>query len=598
MPSNKFNSLHFPVRLFVFYMIGLILWQFLFIGFNEVPEIFLPVLNGARLDTSMICGAFLVTFIPYILFLIFGFKSFMTLTKYMHFLIWIGICVVEFSSMLLYKEWGSTLDSRAISYTVHPQEAWASIKDFIPFWPTFLGLTILVSGLKRLKSLFYEWSPVRSHYFQSIVFMVLVGPLSFLGLRGGWQKLPIVPSDAFYSKDMKNNFAATNKTWYFLYSLTKSSDISTVNNSTEIEKYTLKYAEERCDAGNHHGQWKNKNIIVIIMEGWSADMVSYLYGNDVVTPFFDSISQHSLRFDHGFSTGFRTDQGLMSILSGIPSIQSVNMPNMIDKVKNYPSLVRSLKNNGRETSFIYGGDLNFSNLYNYLSTMGFDTIIRDKDFEKKDQSTAWGVPDHITVDKAIDIMDSHETRFFSTLLLLSSHAPFEVPISNKFTSLGGHVNQYKSSVRYSDLALQRFFTLAKTKPWYQESVFVITADHGSTHSGWAGMEDHNRFRIPLIFYDPKDSLSKLQHISQTPCNHFDLPATICNLAAADTSPFIFSRDMLCDDKGRNAFWNIDAVTAMYGKNEQNIFLNNATNTGRQQESVLFLDMVKNWFNRL
>jgi phosphoglycerol transferase MdoB-like AlkP superfamily enzyme len=581
-----------------FYLVGIVFWKLLFLWHNQVEGFGKPILQGLRLDISMICGIFLVGLLPYLLYLAFGWRIWMVLLKGVHIILWIFVCIVEFSSVLIYKEWGSTLDSRAISYLLHPQEAWASVKDFIPFWVIFFGLLIFVSGIKRLSMLFKDWSPMRSHYIQSILFLIIIGPLAFLGLRGGWQKLPIVPSDAFYSSDMKNNFAATNKVWYFLYSLKKSTKISTEYSDAIIQDYTFNYKHKTCGTDSLSNSWSQKNVVVIVTEGWSADMVSYLFGKEKVTPFFDSLSNQSIRFTNAFTTGFRTDQGLMSIISGIPSIQSVNMPNVLDKVKNYASLPNSMKSTGRATSFIYGGDLNFSNLYNYLTTMGFDTIIRDKDFDVDDRVTAWGVPDHITVGKAVDVMSAHKELFYSALLLLSSHAPFEVPVPNEFTNQEGHRMQYMSSVRYSDMALQRFFSLAKTKDWYQNTVFIITSDHGSTHSGWAGMEDHNRFRIPLIVFDPQNVASNKDVENNIPCNHFDLPKTISqNIGAVDTS-FIFGRNIFCQDSSRKAFWNVDVASGYYGLSDNKIVSSVNSRDTMPSESALFFDMVKTWFNGL
>jgi len=335
-----------------------------------------------------------------------------------------------------------------------------------------------------------------------------------------------------------------------------------------------------------------------VTEGWSADMVTYLYGKEKVTPFFDSLSNQSLRFTNAFSTGFRTDQGLMSILSGVPSIQSIKMPDVIDKVNKYPSLPREMKSLGRITSFIYGGDLNFSNLYNYLTVLGFDTIIGGKDFDLSERSTAWGVPDHITVGRAVEVIDSQRGTFFSMLLLLSSHAPFDVPIANEFTSLKGHSNQYKSSVRYSDVALRMFFEAAKTKPWYKQSIFIVTSDHGSTHTRWAGMEDHNRFRIPLLIFDPLDSFRINNSIVGQPCNHFDIPSTLTKMAGGNAEPFIFSRDILCADDRRRAYWNTDVAAGIYGGGQNKIVQSQKTINTKDSEAILFVDMIKSWFNSL
>jgi phosphoglycerol transferase MdoB-like AlkP superfamily enzyme len=580
----------------MFYIIGLLLWRILFIWFNAVPDTLQPLIKSLWLDVSMICGVLIAGFFPWIMYLITGWRWLIHLNKWTHIILWTFVCIVEFASSLLFREWGSTLDARAISYLNHPNEAWASVKDFIPFWITFFGLIIFVSGLKGLIKLFSEWWPVRVHYFQSVVFILCVASLCVLGLRGGWQKLPIVPSDAFYSTDMKNNFAATNKVWYLLYSLSKKTEIKLSNPENEVDKFRQNYIVNTCQADSISGIWKSKNIVFIVMEGWSADMVSYLGGDETITPFFDSLSETSIRFTNAFSTGFRTDQGLMSILSGIPSIQSINMPNVIDKVKKYPSLTAVMKSTGRKTSFIYGGDLNFSNLYNYLTVMGFDTIIRDKDFKTTELITEWGVPDHIMVEKAVHVLDKNEGLFFSTILFLSSHSPFEVPWENKFSSQKDIPSKYKSSVKYCDESLEHFFKMAKTKSWFNNSIFVITSDHGSTHSGYASMEDHKRFRIPLIVYLPgSDSISENIDI---PCNHFDLPKTTAALLDIDSESFNFGRNIFCHDQQRKGYWNIDVAAGCYGFDKSTISILGQPDTPNDEEGILFLDMIKLWFRDL
>ena len=596
--KNRYSSLYFPIRLTIFYFIGLLLWRILFIGYNDVPDLILPLVKAISLDISMICGVIIVGIIPWLAYLMIGWGWIIQLNKWLHIFLWIFICVVEFGSTLLFKEWGSTLDARAFSYLNHPQEAWASVKDFIPFWTLFFGLFIFVSGIKVLSKLFNHWTPVRTHYFQTIIFIMFLGSVSILGLRGGWQKLPIVPSDAFYSKDMKNNFAATNKVWYFLYSLSKQKEIKLSNKVSDISNFQTNYITNACLPDTTFGKWKGKNIVFIVMEGWSADMVSYLGGNENVTPFFDSLSGLSVRFDNTFSTGFRTDQGLMSILSGIPSIQSINMPNVIDKVTKYPSLPAAMKTSGRKTSFIYGGDLNFSNLYNYLTVIGFDTIIRDQDFTNEDQITEWGVPDHIMVEKAVAVLDQTDGLFFSTILFLSSHSPFEVPWPNDFSSKNDIPSKYKSSVKYSDESLKHFFSMSKNKSWFKNTIFVITADHGSTHSGYAMMEDHKRFRIPMIIYSPDADPMLLSRNIDIPCNHFDLPKTIDQLAGINTGSFEFGRNMFCMDQKRKAYWNIDVAAGFYGMDTSAIEIPDQRDVAKAGEGLLFLDMVKQWYTQL
>ncbi|MBL0025653.1 MAG: sulfatase-like hydrolase/transferase [Saprospiraceae bacterium] len=593
MPQ-KYQSLYFPLRLIFIYIIGLSLWRLLFIIHNKVGSWANPEIKGLRLDISMACGVALVLFIPWILFLIFGKEWILLINKWISVLLWIFVSLVELSSILIFPEWGTTMDARAVGYLDNPSEAWASSRGFIDLTIFAFGLLIFFVGLKRLRSLFDHWHPVRTHFVQSGIFMLLAGPLLFLGLRGGWQKLPIKPSDAFYSTDMKLNFAATNKVWYLLYSLSKQKQQKIINSDAEIVEFQTDYMAAKCISDTLGIDFKNKNIILIIAEGWSADMVAYLDGKENITPNFDSIGNLSVKFTNAFSTGFRTDQGLMSLLSGIPSLANLNMPNQLDKVTQFPSIVKSLKTAGYHTSFVYGGDLNFSNLYNYLALSGYDTIISERSFPSSDDVTEWGVPDHIMVKKAAYICDQQKQPFFSTILLMSSHAPFDIPVLNEFSLYSDIPSKYKASVKYSDLALGEFFREINAKPWYDNSIFVITSDHGSTHSGYAGMDDHKRFRIPLIFFSPGMPETYLYSSIEYPCNHFDIPFTLAEKLGSDSKSFIFGRNIFCSDSSRSSYWNNDNTAAIYNEHSGQIDLF----TTKSRNSTLFTDMVKKWYNAL
>ncbi len=592
--SQRYSALYFPLKLIFFYLVGLNLWRFVFLYHNDVQDKILPFFHGFRLDLSMACGAMLVSIVPWALYLFIGKNWLLIICKWVTIVIWLLISLVEFSSILIFPEWGTSLDARAISYLGNPAEAWASSRDFISWKVIVVSLLILFLGLKRLRHQFEYWQPVRSYYVQSIIFIVLAGPLLFLGVRGGWQKLPIKPSDAYYAKDMKNNFAAVNKVWYLLYSLTHQTQMKFVNTEADIDSFMKSYRSHDCHQNADSLSLLNKNIVFIIAEGWSADMVKYLGGKENITPNFDSLSNYSIRYYNAFSSGFRTDQGLMSILSGIPSIAGLNMPNHLDKVIRYPSIVKDFKKAGYKTSFVYGGDLNFSNLYNYLTLSGFDTIIRDRSFDSLFDITDWGVPDHIMIQKAIDLSNVEPQPFFSTILMMSSHAPFDIPIPNEFSVRSDIPGKYKASVRYSDHALGLYFNAIKSQPWFANTVFILTSDHGSTHSGYAGMDDHKRFRIPLIIYDPGQNLKTLPDSIASPCNHYDIPYTMAKNIGFNTEKYIFGRNLFCIDENRFAYWNTDNSAAYFSMNSNEISGANQKNS----RATLFTDMIKKWFNTL
>lgn len=583
---------YLPAIVVIIYMAFLALWRGWFVVRNVPGEGINPWMAGFWLDLSMACGAYLLVFVP-ILLSGFGRISFLKLVLYLLTLLpWVIFCIVEFSSILMYSEWGAPLDARAISYLRHPEEAWASTHAFVQLHEVLLFTCITVSGLFLLTALVRRFSAPPST-LSAWLWLVFSGALAFLGLRGGWQKLPIVPADAFYSSSMDANFAATNKTWYLFYTMTHNLSASRVHADSSVNQYKAKYHLAKAQDSCHiYPMWHNKNIVVLLLEGWSASEVSYTGGRSDVAPFFDSLARHSICFSNAFSAGFRTDQGLMNVLSGIPSIGSINMPNALHKISKYPSLPAYMHQMGRTTAFYYGGDLNFANLRHYLSAMDFKTVISKSSFPRNAAQSEWGVPDRTLLQTAAESLEQLDTPFFGTILLLSSHAPFDIPDGHPSQHGQSIAEKYRASVQYSDAALRHFFNQSKHDAWYNQSVFILVADHGTTHVG-AGVDAPERFHIPMIIYDP--SVSE-QQMRTSYCNHFDIAATVCAANGLKTHPFIFSRNLFNSEGRRCAYWNTDQIAACYCPDEkESLPLSTPPSTLMMKESVLFLDWTKRWF---
>ena len=592
MTGNSYAALYFPLKLAMSLLFGLFLWRMLFIWFTGGGQIMEPWTHGLRLDLSMVCGAVLLIYVPWILYLSTGKRFLISVIRFLTVAVWIFICLIEYSSALLYREWGTTTDYRSFSYLSYQGEAWASVYKFIPLGYSLASIFVLFFILRVLAGLFVKWSPVRDYKGQSWLYVALLGPLAFLALRGGWQKIPIHPSDAFYSTDMSANFAATNKVWYFLYSVAKKGRIETANKPGEIGAYANKYKEENASAGAINlPDWRGKNIVIIIAEGWSADMVSYLGGKENITPFFDSLSRESCRFTNAFSSGFRTDQGVLSILFGIPSVRGFNLAEKIGFNNPFFSVSRLASDLGMTTSFVYGGDLNFASMGNIMRIAGFSRVTGESDFPSEARQSSWGVPDHFILARSAEIQSMSRQPFFSVTLLISSHAPFDVPDTTELKDADLAL-QYKRSVSYSDRSIKAYFDKVKKQPWFDNTVFILTSDHGSTHSRWAGLHDQNRFRIPLIVYTPDTSLCLSDQEITTPCNHFDLPFTIAGRLGADQTHFVFGRDMFIDQPGRKAYWSTDANEGYYSISEAKQSGIGTPGT----ENSLFVDMVSTWFH--
>ncbi|MCE2789907.1 MAG: LTA synthase family protein [Saprospiraceae bacterium] len=583
----------FPVFFIMFFLVGLSIWKAVFCLYNRVNDGVMPWLAGFRLDLSMASGAYLIVFVP-VLF-VFWKRNPITrmIVQMTSVILWIIVCVTELSSAMMFPEWGSSLDARAVSYLAYPAEAWASSRSFISLPVLLFGLLAILVGSHLLAKI-TDRAILDAQSTTGRAILLLFAPLAFLALRGGWQKLPIVPADAFYSQNQAHNMAATNKVWYLLYTLTRHIETSRVHSDEEIQDFIRQYKSTNAETQKKLlPSWKGKNIMILVLEGWSGSLVKYQGSKIGNTPCFDSLALRSFCFTNAFSSGFRTDQGLMSLISGIPSIASINMPNALHKYFLYPSLPKTLKTEGYSTAFYYGGDLNFANLRNYLVSMHFDTIIGENQMSSDYNITEWGVPDHLMLSEVAKGLPRLQQPFFSTALLLSSHAPFEVPGNLAANAVLTTAEKYRNSVRYSDQSLRQFFDQIKHQHWFQQTIFIIVSDHGSTHLG-AEPHSQERFRIPMIIYDPSQPQLEKQRLFTTPCNHFDLPAIICGQLDISHDQFLFSRNVLASNSHLCAYWNTDQSAASFCDTSE-VILASAAGFPKGHQAVLFLDWVKKWF---
>jgi len=591
--NSHTRLLLFVLSTSILYFGALQVWRLYFMFCNVVPLKSETFTHGWRLDVSMISGVLLASFLSILFLSLLKIQQTQRLWKIFHTLMWCFISVTEFTSALLYSEWGSTLDARAVSYMTHPKEVWASVNGYLSVFPIMMAGIVFMGGLASIHASGKRMIPVfldsKKSYF--LVFMIML--LTILGLRGGLQKLPVTPADAFKSDNMKENFASVNKVWYFIYSLLHQQDLRTSSDDEAIETFRQRYTAEKQALAEATPDWRGKNIVLLVLEGWSADMVSYLGGNEKVTPFFDSIAQHSISFNRMYAAGFRTDQGILALLSGIPSIGGENLLNNTSVVSQFPSLPAILHKAGYQTSFFYGGDMNFANMDFYIRSLGFDAMQGGADFSENVKDTEWGAPDHVVADKAFESMQKSETPFFTTVLFLSSHAPFEIPWENRFTKSNDIPSRYKGSVHYSDQSLRHFFKRIDTTTWRDNTVFIITSDHGSTHSGRIGLEDPARFQIPAIVYEPGNNTDKNRIIGTT-ANQSDLPSSIAAALGLEQPGFPFSRNVFDADTSRIACWSTDVYAAC----THNLQPVSNHQKHYSEQAVLFQDMIRKWIQAL
>jgi phosphoglycerol transferase MdoB-like AlkP superfamily enzyme len=245
--------------------------------------------------------------------------------------------------------------------------------------------------------------------------------------------------------------------------------------------------------------WKNKpNIILILMESMSIANLKQDNNKNELTPFLDSISQKSLFFNNIYSAGKHTYNGIFSTLFSYPALYREHT---FKQLRKYNGISHTLKKHGYSTTYFttHGGQ--FDNVEGFLRFNHFDNIFTQKDYPAKEIKTAYGVPDDFMFRYAIPQINKLAEKnkpFFITFMTTSNHGPYYTPAYFK----SNNKNKVKKAVEYADWSLKQFILSSKKEFWFDNTIFVLIADHGVPLDANYDIA-LNYFHIPLIFYSPK-----------------------------------------------------------------------------------------------
>jgi phosphoglycerol transferase MdoB-like AlkP superfamily enzyme len=283
---------------------------------------------------------------------------------------------------------------------------------------------------------------------------------------------------------------------------------------------------------------KPKNIILISVESLSAEFLGTYGSRENLTPNLDQIAKESLVFDKVFAAGTRTVRGLDALSVATPPIPGqaiVHRPNNA----HLATLGEFLEAQHYSTFFIYGGYGMFDNMNNYFKGNDYQVIDRT-DFDKStiQSENVWGVDDESLFRNAIDTLDRNvktHKPFFAHIMTTSNHRPFTFPEGKIDLPQGDR----DGAIKYTDYALGQFIKLAKTKPWFKDTLFVIVADHCASVAGKTKLPVA-KYHIPLFFYAP-DLLAPGHY--KTMASQIDIVPTLMNILGARGRDSFFGADL-------------------------------------------------------
>ncbi len=308
-----------------------------------------------------------------------------------------------------------------------------------------------------------------------------------------------------------------------------------------------------------------KHVIIIVEESFAGRSWSDPAQRQESMPNLVRWADQGILFDNIFATGTRTVRGLAAILHATAPLPGIAV-NQRPVINQLPALPQTFKQQGFETWFVYGGWPNFSNFSKYWRASGYDNIQTKEDFDSSLYQTSWGVADEFLFERIIEVMDKqsvNDQSIFLSTLTVSNHRPFDVP-EDRLTFAQKRV--LKNGLRYADFALGEFLDKASAKPWFDDSLIVVVADHGPRIYGQATIPA-NSFHVPLLFIAPKHLLLSNHQYQHQLGSVRDIPKTLLNLLDIPSDEFE-GNDLFVNNNQRYALVEYDYHIGILKPNNQ------------------------------
>lgn len=500
------------------------------------------ILHGLPLDLSL---SGYLTVVPLILMIVSLFISGDSIKKAMNIyfgIISVTLSLVFVSDLALYGYWGFRLDSTPLFYLLSsPADAMASVSEV----EVAVGvLVILLTAMLIFGCLYFTIGRSLLHHLPAVnntalhVGILLVfGALLFIPIRGGFTVSTMNTGKAYFSTDMKLNHAAVNPLFSFMESLSRQSDFSSQYrflNPTEADNI-FAAMKNVADAPSETLLTTDRpNMMIVILEGFSAYLMPTLGGENIAVG-LDSIAREGVLFTNFYADSFRTDRGLVSILSGYPSQPSTSLMKYPRKTQHLPSICKSLVAVGYTGEYFYGGDADFTNMRSYLMASGFSKIVADTDFPMEERMSKWGVHDHLLLRRVLDEVkeDKTESRKFRVVQTSSSHEPFEVP----FRRLS---DNRANAFAYTDSCVTDFINQLRRMPQWDNTLMILVPDHQGGYPQGVNNLSPERYHIPLVLTG--GAVSKSMQVDVFGSQH-DIAATLLAQLGLPADQFLFSKDL-------------------------------------------------------
>ena len=508
-------------------------------GFScSVSEFFGAMLHGLRLDLSAVSyiGIFVAPF-----FIVFSFvKSQKAFRVFMGVLTALMLCVasvIAVGDAEVYRSWQFRIDASVLQYFSNPQLAFAST-------PVSRIVMLIVFGVVITFAFFFLYMLfTRKLYerlvpekFYSLLFVIVAG-LLVIPARGGVGIVPINAGAVYFCDNSFANHSAINVCWnfgsYFFKSESDFSQYMYYDETLEVPSDTT----SNPFYGRKILREKPEQIVFVLLESFTWTAMCYDNPSESVTPKLLSWRDKGIFFGNCYASGDRSVRGIASIFSGTPSLPEYSVMKFPEKSQQMPSLLRKLADNGYDDiSFHYGGDANFANMNSYLCQNGVE-VVSQNSLHLDCRSTKWGYDDECMFDEFFSHLQGAGDGFVSILFTLSSHEPYDVPVSPYGTD--DELSRSMNAYYYTDSCLNVFLERMQRSSIWDKTLVILVSDHGRLFrsQNWQSLDKSH------IVLQWLGGVVNGSFVCDLPCDQADISATLLSALGIGHEEFLFSEDV-------------------------------------------------------
>lgn len=555
---EEYKVLFYRIGLaYLFYTIARILF-FIYnsklIKINSVSDFFSLEYHGLAFDTTTIIYInslfILLSLLPLIVNTKKGFQRFLF---YLYFITNLLAYAANFIDFIYYKYTFNRSTRASLDTLENESNKTRLFMNFlVEYWHVFL-LFFLCAFLwiylyKKVKILHYKHQPNMKFFVASMITFLLFTTLCIGGIRGDFRKstrpINLLDASRYVTDASQADFVLNTP-----FAIIRTWNTNTFKKVNLVDKATIDSLLVPVKQYKNNPKTK-PNVVIFILESYAKEYISSFNKDTKIpnykgySPFVDSLAQHSLIFTRGYANGYKSIHGMSSVLAGIPSFKDAFTSSPYPKQK-IQSLVSILNGEGYDTSFFHGapngsmGFLGFGNILGFDHYYGKNEYNNDADFDG-----SWGIWDEPFFQYFNKTLSQKKTPFMATLFSVSSHEPYVIPEKYKGKFPKGD-NPIHQCIGYTDYSLRKFFNAAKKEAWYNNTIFVLVADHDNLIYYDEYGKDQNLHSVPILFFSPNE---KYKGINNDWAQQIDIYPTLLDMIGYDKPFRSWGRSLISKDK--------------------------------------------------